>query len=124
MRVEWASIDPQTSDWEPAKHGPTFAFDRDGRQEGRVRAEGATISTFDTQGLRMTASPYGPRIPRQAGLEYGIGMDGNVRFDVLAHYDRDDRPVELGITTPYSPDGAVGGDGGILRYLRPALTAQ
>src|SRR5688572_7320909 len=95
MRVEWASIDPQTGDWEPAKQGPAFTFDRDGRQEGRVRDEGATITTFDAQGLRTTVSPYGPRIPRQAGLEYGICMDARVEYDVLARYDGHDRPIEV-----------------------------
>ncbi|MGH9236676.1 MAG: hypothetical protein ACRD3G_01445 [Vicinamibacterales bacterium] len=93
--LEWASINPETNDWEPAKQGPTFTFDRDGRQEGRVRDKEATITTFDAQGLRTTVSPLGPRIPRQRGLEYGICMDANVKCDVLARYDRNDRPVEV-----------------------------
>ena len=40
-------------------------------------------------------SPFGPRIPRQRGLEYGICIDANVKCDVLARYDRSDRPVEV-----------------------------
>lgn len=100
LRIEWTSIDRQTGNSEPAKQGPTFTFDHDGRQEGRVTDEGAMISTVDAAGLRTTSSPYGPRIPRQAGLEYGLCMDANVKIDFLTHYDRNDRPVEVVYRNP------------------------
>ena len=93
VTFEFASIDPQTSEWEPMKQGPTLAFDREGRQQDHRLDEGQTTSTYDEDGLRMTVSRRPPSIPRQPGLEYGIGMDA-VRFDVLTRYDAEERPVE------------------------------
>jgi YD repeat-containing protein len=95
VRTEWASIDPQTSEWEPFRDGPTLTYDRNGRQEGRRRDTGEIVSTFDERGLRTTISQFGPAVRRPPGLEYGIGMDASVKFDVLAHFDASDRPVEI-----------------------------
>jgi len=52
MRVERASIDPQT---------------------------GATITPFDAQGLRTTVSPYRPRIPRHDSTEPRAAHDHVLR---------------------------------------------
>jgi YD repeat-containing protein len=95
MYWECAFVDPQNGDWGPPRPGATFHFDRAGREEGRVKDQGATITTFDAQGLRTTVSPRGPRIPRQAGLEYGLCMDANMKIDFLTHYDSNNRPVEV-----------------------------
>ena len=37
LRIEFASVDPQTNDWASPRQVPVFTFDRNGRQEGRVR---------------------------------------------------------------------------------------
>jgi len=95
VRTEWASIDPQTSEWGPFRDGPALTYDRNGRREGRPRHASETVSTFDERGLRTTISQFGPAVRRPPGLEYGICMDAAIKFDVLAHFDASDRPVEI-----------------------------
>ena len=95
VRSEWASIDPQTSDWGPFKQGPTLVYDAEGWHEGRLRDDGTTVTTLDDRGLRTTVGRRGPSIPRQRGMEFGIGIDPNMLVDVLTRYDAADRPIEV-----------------------------
>src|SRR5262245_36921166 len=95
VRVEFGSIDPRTSDWEPLKEGPDLIFDREGREARRPQDDAPATSTVDERGLRTTVGLRPPFVPRQAGLEYGISLDVTVRFDVLTHYDAQSRPAEI-----------------------------
>jgi hypothetical protein len=68
LRVEWASIDPQTRDWEPPKQGPTFtSIAMDGRKDGSAtkerpsrrsirgsNVEGRTIAYCDPSATSLT----------------------------------------------------------------------
>src|SRR5687767_12985748 len=95
VRIEFASIDPQTNDWGPFKQQPTRVYDVDGQLEGPVRDDGVLSTTFDDQGLRTTVSRWPPRVRRQQGMEYGVGVDPGVLTDVLTHYDAAERPIEI-----------------------------
>ena len=95
VRFQYASFNLETGDWEAAREGPTLTFDRDGREE-RVRRKHTIFSTtFDERGLRTTVSKYAPRIRRQRGLEYGLGMSEGQLRDVLTRFDEHDRPIEI-----------------------------
>lgn len=95
VRREFAAFDPQTNDWGPFRQHVTLAYDKDGQVEGRVRDDGVLATTFDDQGRRTTVSRWPPRIPRQEGMEYGVGGDAGALADVLTRYDAADRPVEI-----------------------------
>jgi len=95
VETEFAEFHPETSDWQPARSGPTLIFDRDGRQEGHPGDEGPTATTVDERGLRTTIGRRPPFIPRQHGMEYGVHIDGIARYDVLTRYDAHEHPVEV-----------------------------
>ena len=100
VRVEFSEIDPQTNDWGPFKQPQTLVYDADGQLEGRVRDDGVLSTTFDDRGLRTTVGRRPPRIRRQEGMEYGVGVDPSVLADVLTRYDAADRPVEIVFRNP------------------------
>lgn len=100
VRIEYASIDPQTNDWGPFKQQPTRVYGADGQLEGPVRDDGVLTTTFDDRGLRTTVSRWPPRIRRQQGMEYGVGVDPSVLADVLTRYDAADRPIEIVFRNP------------------------
>jgi YD repeat-containing protein len=95
VRMEFATIDPQTNDWGPFTQRQTLAYDADGQLEARVRDDGVLATTFDDRGLRTTVSRWPPRISRQEGLEYFISVGPNTLADVLTRYDAANRPVEI-----------------------------
>ncbi len=97
VHSEFASIDPQTNDWGPFRQGPTLVYDAEGQFEGRARDDSSPITTtFDARGLRSTVSRMPPRIARQPGMEYGLGMNPqNLPLDFLTRYDAADRPIEV-----------------------------
>ena len=95
IRFEFAEFDPQTNDWGPFTQQPMRAFDANGQLEGRVRDDAVLSTVVDDRG-RTTVSRWPPRVPRQPGMEYGVGVDpSDARADVLTRYDAADRPVEI-----------------------------
>src|SRR5262245_30413780 len=92
VQFEFAA-DPQTGSGEALRQGPGITFDRDGRLEGHSRDE--PTPTVDEDGLRTTAGPHPPHIPRPQGTEYGLSLHGEITLDVVTHYDRSDRPVDI-----------------------------
>jgi YD repeat-containing protein len=96
VRLEFAELNPQTNDWGPFKQQATLLYGQDGQLEGRARdGDGVLSTTLDARGLRTTVSRWPPRIRRQEGMEYGVGVDPRVLADVLTRYDAADRPVEI-----------------------------
>jgi len=121
VRFQYASINLETGDWEPAREGPTLTFDRDGWLDGRARGDSATTTLVHEDGTRTTVGPRPPAIRRQPGLEYGIGTDGTMPFDVVTQYDSHGHPTELTfrdagqqplhrIVLSYDADGRIAGE--------------
>ena len=95
LETEFAEFDPDTSSWQPARKGPTWTFDREGRQDGYFADERPTVTTVDERGLRTTIGPRPPFIPRQHGMEYGVGIGAVTQHDVLTRYDAHEHPVDV-----------------------------